>query len=769
MFKTLVQLPTAPIIDIANYDRMFVYVWHNVLTPNRCKFGEKWVASGKDATKMVSARIRESLSVEKQSFDDGLIIIDQSWDVTDYSKKYNRHYKQSRVDDHIRHCIGHRAAKKGEIHNITAIEATLKINNYLSNCGQPLKQIGLAAWQEAAAFNILTAINNGKKTIMAELCARFGKTIWGGALIKERNVPLTIIASYVLTSFTSFQNDLSGYEQFKDLVLVDLADNDYEETITAAIDHGKQVVAFLSLCNGDNRCKRIKHLFDLDCDRMLIIDEADFGAHQFNQAKALIKAKKANDVVILMTGTNADKAASYWSVDHYISTVYLQLLMEKYNPKPFYPSRLQHFNVDSRRHKLVVDIEFYQMDLMGVVNAAREIDPALFIEDGKFLPSWSKFAAYPIKAKGFWNRMLTSIFLGHNGHDELNIDFHKNEADKLKGRVKSANTQRVAMMFLSGSITNVNLGDAVKLAEEALPGYDVIGVYGEEMSNRTATSEVKEAIERAARANRHVLLLSAGMAQRSFSVGQITELYLAYDRGDYGATVQKISRALTPDNEGKVGRIVSLSFDPNRDDKFDGMLLETAINIKELEDIANAREAVNHVLRTIDIFKCTQDGVTKLTVDEYLAAAIERDSVTRVVGKVCNLSVLSNDQIRGLASGDADVFRAATVAATQSGKTRELAVKTDDDSTSEKTQKATDWEKTMSKARKMAVTIAENLDIIIEGTGEKDIMAALDVIDGDDSMQKVISEEFNVDYYIVKTLLHTRALNVDFIDLQCNQ
>ena len=51
-------------------------------------------------------------------------------------------------------------------------------------------------------------------------------------------------------------------------------------------------------------------------------------------------------------------------------------------------------------------------------------NPEAFEEDGVYLPSWTKFAANPIKAKGFWTRMLQAIFLGQHGWDELNIDLN---------------------------------------------------------------------------------------------------------------------------------------------------------------------------------------------------------------------------------------------------------------------------------------------------------------------------------------------------------
>lgn len=57
---------------------------------------------------------------------------------------------------------------------------------------------------------------------------------------------------------------------------------------------------------------------------------------------------------------------------------------------------LKYFSVDVGRHQLYVDVEFYQMNLASVVEIARTAEPDAFIEDGVFLPSWSKFAAQPV-------------------------------------------------------------------------------------------------------------------------------------------------------------------------------------------------------------------------------------------------------------------------------------------------------------------------------------------------------------------------------------
>lgn len=313
----------------ADHDRMFCYLWEEKDKPTEAKFGERWVKAGQDPEAEVWKRIKDSVGVRKDLIRDGTIRLARIWDVSDYAQKAGRFYIHGKVDDHIRPNIGYRKGSTGEVHELPAAEIEIKVNKVLAKLGQELPVAGLSQNQYDAAVNVLTAIVDSKKTIVAELCARFGKTIWSGSLVRETNIGLTIVASYVLTSFTSFEKELTSYQQFKDLVVIDTANEDYQEVITAALTQGKQVVALLSMCSGSRRQDKINYLFGLDTSRLVLIDEADFGVHKKGQSEPLILARKPDDVVVLMTGTNGDKAASIWPVDHYLSVTYPELLLEK--------------------------------------------------------------------------------------------------------------------------------------------------------------------------------------------------------------------------------------------------------------------------------------------------------------------------------------------------------------------------------------------------------------------------------------------------------
>lgn len=738
-----------------------IYAWYdqdNAL--GETKMGDHFVpvdCTLDQAVEHTIAYIRTQFPRRSRHFDGGRVLF-KVWDISDIARKFNKFRKGSHIDDIVREsCLGFPGTQGREFHALKLEEVEFRINRYITKMGMPPPPAGLTVWQARSAEQVIADIASGKRTIMAELCARFGKTIWSGVLVRETNANLTVIVSYVLTSFASFEKEFAAFEQFSGFVAVDTKDPDYQLVIDQALAENKQVVAFLSMCVGGLRQQKIDYLFGLDCTRLVIIDEADFGVHKAGQAKPLIEARGENDVIVLMTGTNADKASSFWPVDKMISVVYPELLIEKrFTKDTTYTSTLENFFIDSTRHDLVVDVEFYQMDLTNAVEFARQADPEAFVEDGIYLPSWTKFAANPVKAKGFWTRMLQAVFLGQHGWDELNVDLQTERRASVEG-------QRVAMMFLSGSMRNENLAEAAALAQQALPGMKVISVYGEEMTNRTAEKRVKDEIEIAKRNNQDVLLLSAGMAQRSFSVGAITELYLAYDEGDSGATIQKISRALTPEQSGKIGRIVSLSFDPNRDDKFDAMLIETALNYKRTHDKKSAKEAMRDVLRTVDIFRCSANGSIKLEADDYLEQAIERKSLSRVAGKTSNIWKMTPEMMSAVITGNVDVFRSTKQDPAERGKTKlsSSASKTKN-SSSEEISHA----KLIARVKEVITTVIENLDIVVYGTNTTNLHDAFNIIEQDVRKQYAIKEEFNLDFEIIRGLFDLGIINQDLVELQ---
>lgn len=311
-----------------------LYDWEDLDAPEaEQKFGDHYSEAPtlEEAFEETKKYIRSSLGRQKHKFDEGRIIIHKMWDATEYAKLKDRFGKHQKVDDVVRPVIGYHV--QADVHRIDADTLIERVNKELIKHGQPLPVAGLSQNQYTAAENVIGAVAEGKRTIVAELCARFGKTIWSGALIRETGSQLTIVASYVLTSFASFKKDLSSFEQFRDLVLIEAGDDRWEDAVQTSIDKGQQTVVFLSMCAGGRRQEKIDKLFSYPMNKLVVIDEADFGVHQLKQSQPLIEARSENDVVILMTGTNSDKAASIWPVDHYLSVTYPELLIEKHKDR----------------------------------------------------------------------------------------------------------------------------------------------------------------------------------------------------------------------------------------------------------------------------------------------------------------------------------------------------------------------------------------------------------------------------------------------------
>jgi len=408
---------------------------------------------------------------------------------------------------------------------------------------------------------------------------------------------------------------------------------------------------------------------------------------------------------------------------------------------------LKKFKIDTTRDLLVPDFQCYQMDIRGPVNDALEAGE---LED--LLPSWSKYGENPVKAKGFFTRMLEAVFLGQGSYDELNVDY----------QIGDIPSRRVAMMFISAK-DNKSLNMSAKIAEQTLPGYDVIALNGhvfhngKRISNRNAEKTVKEILER----GNNVLILSRDMAARSFSIPEITELYLAYDKGQNGTTIQKMSRTLTPGELTKIGRIFSLSFDPNRDDKFDAMLVETALNYKKRNNTKSLSEALRDVLRTIDIFKCSSNGAIKLDIDTYLEVALARKGISRVFGKIADTSLMDRDALEALANGNADYFRNQKQDETAKGKTKESG---DGKGTSGSSDNKAD-KKLEQKVREVLTAIIENLDIVILGTNNKILADAMQTIIEDEEMRECVEDQFGLDADIINYLFENDIIKQEWAEL----
>ena len=411
---------------------------------------------------------------------------------------------------------------------------------------------------------------------------------------------------------------------------------------------------------------------------------------------------------------------------------------------------LKFFHKNTNRDKVYASVEGYQLDLRPVVMKAKKLH-----DNVDELPSWGKFVANPKKGKGWYVTLMEAMFNGK--HNLYGVDVER--------LVDSTNSElskrRVAMMFFPDNTKVDNLDEIGKITQNILSGWSVVVLSGNTViSGGHCESKVDDIINST---NNNVLIISAKMAHRSFSEELIDELYLAYDKGQDGATIQKMSRALTSNSSDKIARIFSLSFDPNRDDKLDTMVFQAALNQVEKKNKSDIREELKRVYNSIDIFSCNDKGVAlKLTVDEYVKQALEKKGISRVMGKKSDLTLLTKAQVQALLNGNVNYLRNDIKERAEIGKTKDFKPKL---SESVKIEKPSELD--IEKLREVIITILENFDYLMnagKNKGVKNVTEMFTVFENN-KWEKLVEKKFNVPYEVIKYMVTVGVIKKDWINL----
>lgn len=145
--------------------------------------------------------------------------------------------------------------------------------------------------QELAILKCLDAIENESEesvNLIAELCARFGKTLTYLELFRRLENDVMIIPSYVHTVFTSFGNEILGkyndenigkWSNFHGFKLIDTTvGGDWQKKLNDNLGKSKLVV-FVSIQTPEDSFSKFDIIKDIDKKRkFVLIDEADYGA-----------------------------------------------------------------------------------------------------------------------------------------------------------------------------------------------------------------------------------------------------------------------------------------------------------------------------------------------------------------------------------------------------------------------------------------------------------------------------------------------------------
>jgi hypothetical protein len=730
------------------------------------KVGDHWCIF-RDIYAAAKRRIREGLGCHKAALDDGRIKILAVFDVTVYAKHHKKYKKHGKIDLNVHKVIpGHYRDDNFHVNDIGEVLAliTKEINRY--STAQQKDTLKLSPLQHDLLRDSIVAYKAGKLRQLFAAAARIGKTCMALALMRELNLPFMVFASYVTTSLNSMIQDAAKFAQFHNILVVDTRKNDYQQLISEGLAAGKQIVALLSMCNGDDRQERIDFLFKLNLLQTLVVDEADYGSHQPTQTEPLQAAVSVNELVILMSGTNPERSMSTWKIDfqRHISNQDMQVARGLYLRGEYKqsPSKMLFFKKDYSILGAVVPARYYQMTLKKLQDLAKLQHPEAFTDD-ELWGSWIKWMKNPAKASGPLSMFFESVFEGKWNLEEVNTRYQFSI---------TPGGQQVVMVWLPSCTETEKMNLFAEIAQKSLKNWDVIplsgGVTTPDGTRMTGAKAERHVNERIASAkfngNRNVMIISAIMGARSFGIKEITEVYLCYDEGAVGSTIQKMSRALTPffDGTEKLARIVSCSFDPNRDEKFDPLVLECAKHTKALYGIPLVK-AIKLVLRTSDFFVMTQDGPKPYEISAYLEGVLARKSTARVFGKIFKLENIPTDLLESIARVSGKIGKTTKQEVAQRGKTLAEVLKK-----SPGTKNTPAQDKIWKDIHNGLVYIASNIDwIMCFGRRGASLVECLDILDKETQRTRDgLAEDYGIPYADLARLLRCDVSSHDLLELE---
>ena len=118
------------------------------------------------------------------------------------------------------------------------------------------------------------------EVLLAELCPRFGKTVWAMALFDHTDKQVMVVSSYVHSVFNSFKTDYARFTQFEHIAIAKTA-----EQVAQNTDNGLRSLVVVPLTDNFDRWEKKYGWINKLTSKFVFVDEADFGAHKSNQVK----------------------------------------------------------------------------------------------------------------------------------------------------------------------------------------------------------------------------------------------------------------------------------------------------------------------------------------------------------------------------------------------------------------------------------------------------------------------------------------------------
>lgn len=608
------------------------------------------------------------------------------------------------------------------------------------------KQVKLRALQQKTLDKAMEYIAAGGHdvSVIANLCPRFGKTIWALSLFnkihKTYGNRVMLLPAYWLSVHSSFISELTDYDDFLDIVQIDVNAEGARERAVDAIGAGQRILVPMSL-HGDLEEWKVKHSWIASIpnfDVFSFADEGDFGTHTENQVAKLDYIFKTESeaaegrkfVRVYASGTNVQRLARCSpDINGVIYTAYSEL--EQTEPS-------------------IIRRKFFCTQVDGLKQEVETLDE-------KIQPSWIKIWDRPLANKSFVGKLLQSL----TGSDSLRPELNLSE---MTG-------ETVDCFMLLVSANNKEMKQVYDIADREIPEWHVKVLNGDFTNNRDAEYETKREINEARIAGKKgVVIIANQMGSRSYSVPEIQATVIAYDRGSVDATMQKVSRCLTPGNtytgQAKThGHIIDLSFDPNRAENIERLILEEAIQIQRSNN-TDFTSAVRYVLTSIDLFKMNEFGYAEEVSEEDMFTILgDNDNLLKVADVAVDVmaalqsglfDILANVNASGKAnSSKKDIVGANAINAVTKG------AKTSNRELTDKDKK--NIEKIINEAiRSLNMSATSVYDL---ANGGESYRGCLELIESNPELDNEFRELFGIGANDAITLIDARALNEAILDV----
>lgn len=686
------------------------------------------------------------------------IIVDVWDNITSFDRDYALHDVMAAKGWRPRGYLTGRGTEWFIIPGSTLDEVRANLNEAIESFGPgtSLKNVKLRKMQASSLQVAISTIAKSKAAkqprtnIVANLCPRFGKTIWALSLFNHLTetygTKVMILPAYWLSVHTSFGDEVPKFREFMNMVVIDTREDEAEAKVKQALKDGKQIVLQLSL-HGDVEEWKAKTAWvqNIARDVFVFSDEADFGSHTENQVEKLRfileQGKIKTSVNVFASGTNIQRIAMNargQKVDAVIDVAYAQL---------------------EATEKTFVRRNFYSLRYDGL----HELLENEFKEEQR--PSWSKIWAKPLKCQDFLTQTMDGLLGRNDDLCGLNLSHIVTSATE-------EDTTITCVMLLT-SATKSGMRAFGNLCDKRYADYEVVVLNGDYTSNKEAEELCRSRMNEAKlRGKKGMLIIANMMGSRSFSIPEIQTSVIMYDKGSVDATAQKTSRCLTPGNDwdgnrkGR-GHIVSFSFDPNRNENIENLVLYEAIQISRSMGISFA-EAVKIVNKTVNIYRMHEQGDPILvSVNDLFEIYGENENLLKVADITPDLSLLFEggiiDILSKIVAGDGKTKAKMEKLAPKAKKLAETGDTTPKGKKAKKDKDQKEMEKLVNLAirsiNRSALTV---YNMAMKGNDYRDCLVR---INKNDDLASEFEELYGITVDDAITLVDKGVLNVPLLDV----